>query len=340
MCRQLCAALGTVLISWSAISADVTGPEGDVIATVNGQEVALARFNDLYAHATERLDDSPASAGRAIALKRTIARQLIDELLIQVEARERKITIPDAAIDSVVGELRRELRTEERWRAYLRQRRGGLEELRRATRLRLLTEALAGVDSPTTVTSAEARAYYDHHRQRFDAPESVVVHDVSFVLGPDTPVEFASAIRARAAAAARRMEHEAPTAVAKEVTGMLRVLSLTASDGVLWNAVSALRAGGVSGVIGSNDALHVLKFLRRIPARKQTFAQVQPEIAAAVRRQKRMAAIANVLARLRASATIENHVETRYANRHPLKLDSNFVAPRLGAPRKLPRSDR
>lgn len=340
MRRQLCASLGAILITWSAVAADVTGPETGPIATVNGQEIARDRFNALYAHAAGRLDDTPASAGRAIALKRSIARQLIDERLIEDEARKRSITVADAAVDRVIDELRRELRTDERWATYLRQRRGGLEELRRATRLRLITDALAGVGSSVPVTPAEARAFYDKYRKRFNALEVVVVHDLSFPLSADTAPEPARAMRARAATAAKRLQNEPAAVVAKQVAGIMRVLHLTAADGPLWTVASQLSGGGVSEVIESGGALHVLKFVGRIPARKLTFEQARPEIEVAIQRQKRMFAASQLLTRLRGSARIENHLQTRYANRRSIAVDPSSVVPRQGTPRKLPGSQR
>jgi len=338
MRRQLCASLGAILITWSALAADVTGPETGPIATVNGQEIARDRFNALYAHAAGRLDDTPASVGRAIALKRSIARQLIDERLIEDEARKRGITATDAGVDRVLAELRRELGPDERWATYLRQRRGGLEELRRATRLRLITDTLASAISPVPVTSAEARAFYDKHRNRFEAPEAVVVHDLSFPLSPDTAAEPARAMRARATTAAKRLQKEPAPVVAKQVAGILRLLRLTAAEGPLGTAASQLPAGGVSDVLETGDALHVLKFVRRLPARTQTFEQARPEIEAAIQRQKRMIATSQVLTRLRGAAKIENHLQTRYANRRSLTIDPSSVVPRPGTPGKLPGS--
>lgn len=315
---------------------DIRPPARGPIATVNGREIARARFDELYAHAARRLDDSPRSAGRAVALQRTIARQLIDELLIEEEARRRGLMIADSAVDAVIGGLRRGLRTEERWNTYLRQRGGGLEELRRATRIRLLTEALAGPGEP--LKPDEARAFYDKHRARFSAPASVVVHDVAFALPPDTPPEPARAMRARAVAAATLLQKSTAPAVAKQTAGTVRVVRLTASDGALWSAALPLGAGEASGVIETGGALHVLKVLRRDAARSQTFEQARPAIEASLRRQKRSTSIAKLLAALRASAKIENHLEARHANRRRIVVDPNTVTPRPGVPQKLPRS--
>src|SRR4030095_6146073 len=69
----------------------VIEPETVSIATVNGVEVSIERFNTLYKARTSKMRLSDGSIPQTIALsaKSAITNQLIDELLIEQESKRR-----------------------------------------------------------------------------------------------------------------------------------------------------------------------------------------------------------------------------------------------------------
>ena len=303
-------------------------PESGRIAAVDGTEVSRERFNALYAHAVAKSAAGVQSIESHLQLKRAIASRLIDELLVESEARRRGIAVADADVDAAVADLHHGLRNSS-WRNYVSGIPGGIDEVRRVARIRLLREKLLGnVAGPDP---AEVRNYYDSHRDLYDRPASTIVRDFAIVVsrrsaeGSRPARAFAETVLAQArkygfAAAARRFSaaNRAPEAV-------------PAMDPAIIGSVSDLAPGDVSGVIETADGFHVVQLVARRPAVHRLFNDARADVVRLLTSQRRARAEAELNLRMRAGHKVENELAARYSFIVPLPRVETGLLPGIGS---------
>jgi hypothetical protein len=111
------------------------------------------------------------------------------EELVYQEALRKQVTIPPAKLQKAETDFRAQFGGPDQYREFLVQEFQGSEKrLHEKIRRSLLIEAMLKieVDDKSTVSVAEARAYYDKNPARFEYPESFAIQTISF-LPPSQP---------------------------------------------------------------------------------------------------------------------------------------------------------
>jgi hypothetical protein len=134
-------------------------------------------------------------------------KMIIFEELVYQEALRRKMTIPPGEIHRAEIEFRKQFNSTAEYKSMLQNEfHGSPQALQEKIRRSLLIEALlkAEIEKKSTVSPAEARAYYEKNPARFEYPESFTFQTIS-VLPPakSTPEQLKEA-RKRAEDALRQ----------------------------------------------------------------------------------------------------------------------------------------
>ncbi len=153
-----------------------------------------------------------------------------------------------------------------------------------------LDSLLAEADVP--VEPVEAEQYYRTHESELALPERLRLHHI-LVSTEAEARRIAQRLAAGEdfAALARELSLD-PSAPAGGDQGEIALEDLPAFA----QAVTRLAAGEVSDPIRASDGWHLFRLDERLPARRRTFAEVEPEITDRLRRQRGDALLAQRLA--------------------------------------------
>ena len=153
-----------------------------------------------------------------------------------------------------------------------------------------LDSLLAEADVP--VEPVEAEQYYRTHESELALPERLRLHHI-LVSSEGEARRIAQRLAAGEdfAALARELSLD-PSAPAGGDQGEIALEDLPAFA----QAVTRLAAGEVSDPIRASDGWHLFRLDERLPARRRTFAEVEPEITDRLRRQRGDALLAQRLA--------------------------------------------
>ena len=312
-------------------------PEAAPVATVDGEPVSLERFNRLYQAriSLARFKRGGVLQAAALRVKAEIARQLIDEALVEKAAARRGLAISPDELDAA-------------WRqsgaVYARV--YGMEaEARAALRVRLLTERLAGVGDDD-ITDEQARALYEHNPSLYHAPAHLTAQAVVFLVAPDAAPAAEGAQRRRAEelrdlarqrdASFYLLSRRYAADPAVRVEGLLDRVTDQTVPAAVWDALTRAEPEQITEPVRTPDGFAVFKLLRRNPAFDKSFEQVREEIKASLRESARAAKVGELLRGLRAEARVENHLLARYPAARPVagaapgaavRLEGGIVAP-------------
>jgi hypothetical protein len=174
---------------------------------------------------------------------------------------------------------------------------------------------LASAGEPT---EAEARAFYDAHREQFRLPERVLLRQILVATGEQAEV------------ARRRLQAGEPfSAVARELSadpsaeagGLQGEITLDDLPGPFAQQVATLRPGEVGEPLEASDGWHLFQVDARLPERLRPFSEVSGEIAASLRRERGDALLAR-----RLSEAADRYNVVVYAQNLPFEYQGDHSA--------------
>ncbi len=119
------------------------------------------------------------------AFQREVGNQLVDRVLLLREARKRGIQPDRKQIDKTIAEYDRRYATSERWQANRDKMVPQLvEQLERQSLLEQIERQARTAPAPS---AAQARAYYDRHKEQFTEPEQVRMSLILLRVDPSAP---------------------------------------------------------------------------------------------------------------------------------------------------------
>jgi peptidyl-prolyl cis-trans isomerase SurA len=301
---------------------DVRTAERDPVATVDGVEVGRVLFNLRFASRFRR----GGSITDAVAIKRALAAEMIDEALVERAAKRRELTPSQTDEDAAWRALQASFATPALFNKYLASYPQQVAGVRATLRQSLLREALAGVKPNDPVSDADARAVYQQTISVYETPAHVVAVDWSL---PVPSPDLSSKLQGDAAAAlqAARDPKTPLETLGPRFGAQVKVLSNASAETLepaLWKALSPLKPGQLTRVVATPAALHILLLRAREAARHVTFAQARPGIDKLLRIRRRSDKVAALLVSLRKGAHIDNLLEKRLATLMPLRPIAPF----------------
>lgn len=330
---SLAAALFAVGACRGNPAAPASSVPADTWATVDGR--AITRGDVEKAFQRTRDTSQPISDEEALAYKLNLLDELVVQDLLIAKARELKIEIPEAEIDTAYAEAKKNM-TDEAFQQELARRQLTAADMREGLRRQLLTQKVIEreVTAKVSVTDQEVTDFYNANRQQFNvAEESYRVAQI--VVTPVRDPQLANrtghdATTPQAAAAKVKMlaeklkagtsfrdlamdySEDPETAPRGGDLGFVPVSSLKQAAPPLRDAVLNKSPGTVN-VVTQGNAHAIVLVAGHEPAgqRELTSPGVRDNISQTLRSRREQLLRAAYLSALRDNADVENHLARR-----------------------------
>ncbi len=256
-----------------------------VVAKVNGQIITLSEFQarQLEAAHAARIDATTVAA----FLRQNNAKILqdtIDEILLLQKAEDAGLEPPEAYLERVIGEIKKEhnISSQQEFEAALAREGMTLGELKRGIERRILREMIIrrDIEPKLTIGDAEMRAEYEKLRDgEFTTPARLALQEI--VVGDDAGGEalareladkaragedFAALAKAHSSAATRASGGEVGEIAQNDMHPDLREVTL------------ALPIGGVSQPMRIAGGYRIVKVTARTPALTVPFEEASEKL--------------------------------------------------------------
>jgi len=249
--------------------APAVSPDNRVVATVNGDPITLAEFQ-------ERLARAGFKSGKEVEteVKEELLNRLVERKMLLREAQRRRIKIGLADINKRIESFRAEQGQEVK--EALASQGIDFEKWKNDVWEDLMIERLLArdVNKNINLSGAEVRKYYQNNPQQFERPEQVRVRQI--VVSTETEAQqVLEQLQANPDfAAIAREKSTAPEAEQGGDLGYFARGDMPAE----FNVVFSLPKGGVSGVVKSPYGFHVFKLENSRPAGLLSFEEAAPAI--------------------------------------------------------------
>jgi parvulin-like peptidyl-prolyl isomerase len=297
-------------------------PENKPVAQVNGAALTGADLvreeYAIFPYARQHNGGIPKEFAAQIhdgALK-----MIIFEELVYQEALRRNITIPPAKMQKAEADFRKQFSAPGEFNAFLQTDFQGSQRLLEGKiRRSLLIEALlkTEVESKSTVTPAEAKAYYDQNPARFQHSESYTFQTISVLPPANATADQLKEGRKRADDALR----QAKASKTAEQFGMLaeklsdddyrvvmgqhKPVAVDQLAPPVTKALLAMHVGDVSNLIQLDQAYTIVRLGAHTPAGKTRFVDVQADLTKELHQTKKNQLRSALDRKLRQNAKIE-----------------------------------
>jgi parvulin-like peptidyl-prolyl isomerase len=244
---------------------------------------------------------------------------VFEELLYQ-EAVRRQMTVPAAKLQRAETDFRGQFSGPTEYQQFLSQEfQGSQKALNDKIRRSLLIEAMlkAEVDSKSTVSTAEVKAYYDKNPARFEYPEAFAIQTISF-LPPNNPTPAnLQELRKRAEDGLKQAKatqsYEQFGMLAEKISeddyrvmmGDHKQVERSKLSPQVVQALLAMKDGQVSDLIQMNQAYTIIRLNQHILAGKSKFEDVKASLLKELQKQKIEQTRAALDRRLRQNAKVE-----------------------------------
>lgn len=247
-------------------------------------------------------------------------RMMVFEELVYQEAERRRLTVPPAKMMRAEADFKKQFGSPDAYAAFLQSDFQGSEKLLDAKiRRSLLIDSFlkTEVESRSTVTEAEARAFYAKNPARFEHPESYTFQTIS-VLPP------ANATQAQLKEGRARADKALVQAKATKTAEAFGLLAEKISDDdyrvvmgqhkpvpvnelapPVLQQLRAMQVGQVSGLIQLDQAYTIVRLSEHAPAGRAPFVQVRAQLMQQMQQTKRNQLRAALDTKLRESAKVE-----------------------------------
>lgn len=312
----LLTALTAVFLS-AAVHAEV---KDRIVAVVNDEAITLSEWDSAFIPYQERIEATYQGPNRekAIADNRLfLLNRMVDNLLMEQEARKTKITVSNEEVTDAIGDIRKQRKvSEEEFLKALEQDGLSMEAYRKSIRDQLMRIKLIRRDikSRVAVTDEEIGDYYRKHREEYEGKETARIKQILFVLPNGADAAEKEKLRAEAEAVQKRLMNgesfnqlsaahsQGPEAAGGGDIGYIeKGVVLQEVD----EAAFSLPLNRISGVIESSVGFHIIQVIDRRGGGVKSIESVREEIREKIDREKMEKKFDEWLAELRKKSHIE-----------------------------------
>ncbi len=291
-----------------------------IVAVVNDEVITLSELNSAFEPYQAKLDASYTGAGREKAsteARETLLNRMIDNLLMEQQARKAKIVIRDEEVTGTIRDLlaRRKISQDDLVKALEREgttleayKKGVADQL---IRIRLIQRE---IKSQVTVSDEEIGEYYRKHIEDYEGKDAVRIKQILLPLPKEDDPAAKEKIRAEAGAIHKRLlagesfdllsgkYSQGPAAAAGGDIGYIE-------KGVILHEVEeaafSLPLNQISGVIESSIGFHIIQVIDRRGGGIKSIESVRGEIMEKIDQEKMEKKFGEWLDDLRVKSHIE-----------------------------------
>lgn len=280
-----------------------------IAAVVNGEMITL---HELRQHAASEFvrsginPNDPATRGQIDAIMSKVLTVMIDDMLLRQEAERLQIKVNDSDVDNEVRKLvQRNQTTMKEFEARLAAQGGTIDMLKERIRNNILSQRIINImiARKSVVTSEEVKAYYEEHKNEFEAERSV---DISLIVfspssnPEDILLRIQKGTMSFEEAAKKFSEGPAP-----EKGGGLGLISWDDLASPFKAQVLQLQKGQISELFHVNSRDCLLKFNDSVSGRSMTLEEATPEIEKILREPRLQERFTEYTQQLRSRAVID-----------------------------------
>ena len=293
--------------------------EAETFATVGQTVVSVTEYEQAFALAVRRkYYHGKVHEAELDALRREVAESVVNRVLLVGEARRRGIQPDRDAIKRTIAGYDARYKGSDEWKKNRKQMVAAVtRQLEQQSQLERLEATVRKAPEPT---EAQAREYYDAHRDLFVEPEQLRVALILLRVDPSSPkiawekaTEEASAIVARLRNGAQFEElarlHSSDASA--ERGGDLGYLHRGMLPEAAQQVLDKLGPGMISDPVRVLEGVAVIRLLDRKPARQREFAEVRERAGDLWQREQGDTQWKQLIARLREGVPIRINT-TRY----------------------------
>ncbi len=270
-------------------------PDVRIVATVNGEPITLAEFQERFVRAGYRTDTTDPSPS-PLAVKEEFLNRLVERKMLVREAQRLRISVRLPAINERIAQLRRD--NQENIKDVLASEGIDFEKWKTDIWEQLMVEHLIAreVNRKVSVSSAEVRRYYRDHPEEFQRPAEVHARQIVLASEEDAQAVL-KLVQAPGAdfAAIARSRSTAPEAAEGGDLGWFAQGEMPPQ----FNVVFGLAKGGISGIVKSPYGYHIFKLVARREKHTVPLKEAYSTIAAKIRKKKEDARYTQWLTALR-----------------------------------------
>ena len=309
----------TTAVSATNIATQTTGkPVARVNGTVLTDRDLQREMYTLFPYAAQHNGQVPQEL--APQIRKGALQMIVFEELLYQEALRRQLTIPPAKLQKAEADFKSQFSTPNEYRQFLNQEFQGSEKaLDNKIRRSLLIDAMlkTEVDNKSTVSVAEAKAYYEKNPSRFQYPEAFAIQTISF-LPPDKPTpENLKELHKRAEDGLRQAKattnYEQFGMLAEKISeddyrvmmGNHKAVPREKLAPQVVQALLTMKEGEVSGIIQMDQAFTIIRLNQHILAGKTKFEDVKVSLQQELQKKKVEEVRAALDQRLRKAAKVE-----------------------------------
>jgi parvulin-like peptidyl-prolyl isomerase len=251
-----------------------------ILVRVNEQIVTISDFTDRLRQELAQMPSQPNNE-ELQQFADMILEETVSELVLLERAKEKRLTIEDAAVDKALENLREEndLQDDEAWEQALASAGLTVETLReRYRRTMLLQRAVQGEVRPVEITEEELRQQYELEKAKYRVPAKVELEQIFLA---DDGTNSAELMR-RAQGIVDRVRAGADLKAEATLAGSeLQDLGAIPADDCrpeLKRALDGLSDGELADPLAVAGGVQIVRLLERIPAGYQPFEEVIGDI--------------------------------------------------------------
>lgn len=294
-------------------------PPGDgPVAVVDGVKVGRERFEREFIRTIERYQKARHEVKPALRerLKDNIVRRLVDQTLIEQQAKKMGIELDQAEMDRRWAEHKKRYGSLEAFEAFLERAGTTADDVRRGFEENHLREKVfRQVGEAVTVSGEEVRKFYDDNRARYDEPEMIRASHILIRVPPGATDEqvaakrkLAQEVRAKAKAKGADFSQlagqygEDPTKDRGGDLGFFPKGRMVAEfEKVAWK----LKVNEISKVVKTQFGFHIIQKTAHRKAARKSFDSVSEMIERSLLARKRNEAVRAAMEQWRQEAKVE-----------------------------------
>ncbi len=286
-----------MLVSWS-VQAEVADR---IIAVVNDEVITLKEYNEALQPYLQKIEEAYQGKDKAIVVKQTkdaILQRLIDNLLIEYEAKKRGTNIKDEEVMNVLKDMltRQNLEMKD-YLKKLAKEETSLEAVKSEIRSQLMRMRLMRLEvkSKILVSDQEIGEYYDRHRDEYEGKEAVRIKQILLLISPNSSAAAVAKLKEDAGKIQKRaLGGESFDALAAKYSqgpaaaqgGDVGFIEKGGMIPEIEKAAFSLPQGQVSHVIQSSVGFHIIKVIDKRGAGHKPITAVREEIKAKLEDEK------------------------------------------------------
>ena len=291
-----------------------------IVAVVNDEVITLSEWESAFLPYQERMDASyqgPDREKAAADSKLMLLNRMIDNLLMEQEARKTGITVSNGEVTEAIKDMQKQRKiSEDEFIKSLEQEGLTLDSYRKGIRDQLMRIQLIRreIRSRVTVTDEEIGEYYRKHREDYEGNETVRIKQILFVLPNEADAAGKEKIRADAEAVHKRLingepfnELSARYSQGPEAAGGGDIGYI--EKGAILHEVDevafSMPLNQISNVIESSIGFHIIQVIDRRGGSVKAIDSVREEIREKIEREKMEKKFSEWLDELRKKSHIE-----------------------------------